>query len=154
MDDLTQPLIKETTVIPEVQVINVDENDITRSREHDSSFIEIKDTHRATSLPVAKGDIHDVKRAYSALPVLEPSDRLPRNQSVIVSGDDRFIVEESVTPTIELDGDGDSDGGDEYTTSDFINVHVSLGLEEYLLPNIFAVSIIVFIMLLVYQREQ
>ena len=129
MDDLTEPLIKEDTVVstPEASVTTSEENDVTRNNERDSSFIEINDPsndlRRSTTLPVAGLNIHDVKRRYRSLPVVDPRDSFGRNQSVVVAGDDKFILEEPTSPTNELEDT--KEYASDADTGDFINVHVS-----------------------------
>ena len=130
MDDLTEPLIRETTTVstPETSETTSDENDVTRNKERDSSFIEINDPHRSTSLPVGNLDTHDVKRRYTSLPVVDPRDSFARNQSIVVAGDDRFILEEPTSPTDELE-----DSKNYASDADFVNVHVSLCCKDYFL---------------------
>lgn len=138
MDDLSQPLIKEKPEVltPEASVTTLDENVITRNGERDSSFIEIKDARRTTSLLVTKVELRDENRRHRSLPAGSPRDSLatPRNQSIIVAGGDRFILEESVSVTDEAD-DGKEDIDDGYdadpSVKSFINVHVSFKLQEY-----------------------
>ena len=130
MDDLTEPLIRETTTVstPETSETTSDENDVTRNKERDSSFIEINDPHRSTSLSVENLDTHDVKRRYMSLPVVDPRDSFARNQSIVVAGDDRFIVEEPASQTDELE-----DSKNYASDADFVNVHVSLCCKNYFL---------------------
>lgn len=122
MDDLKEPLIRESTAVSTLEASGTtsNENDVTRNNERDSSFIEINDPHRSSSLPVANLDIHDVKRRYKSLPVVDPRDSFVRNQSIVVAGDDRFILEEPTSPTDESE-----DSKDYASDADFVNVHVS-----------------------------
>lgn len=139
MEELTRPLIVETTDanVPEVSVITLDENDTTRKNERDSSFIEIKDTaRRTTSLPITKADMHAGICRNSSVPVSNSRDnlRVSRKQSVVVSGDDRFILEESTGSTDEADDDKvQTDGrrNSDASAKSFVNIHVSFKLLEF-----------------------
>ena len=130
MEHLTQPLIKENEVsTPRTLLTTLEEQSLTGSNERDSSFIEIKHSRRTASLPaITKEDMHDGKRRYVSLSVADPrnSFRSPKN-SVVVSGDDRFILEESESASIE------GDDGDEQSIGRFINVHVSFKLGAFIL---------------------
>ena len=133
MEHLTQPLIKENTEVstPRISVTNPEEESITGSNERDSSFIEIKHARRTVSLPSnTKQDIRDGKRRVTSS-VVDPRKSFgsPKN-SIVVSGDDRFILEESESASTEVDG------GDEHPTDRFINVHVSFKIYFVFAHNI------------------
>ena len=136
MEHLTQPLIKESTEAstPRISVTTLEEEEeeesITRNNERDSSFIEIKRAHRTTSLPNTKQDTHDGKRRYTSLPVVDPrySFGSPKS-SVVISGDDRFILEESESANTEVDD------GDEQDSGKFVNIHVSFMSGIFILDN-------------------
>ena len=118
MEKLTEPLIIEDTEAPVI----LREKSETGSNESDSSFIEFQRTHRIASVPVSKLDMLDKKRRYLSVPPNDPRNSIgsSRNQSVVVSGDDRFILEESESPSAF-----EKDGTDGQTSDSFINVHVS-----------------------------
>jgi len=144
MDDLKQPLIKESTDVstPEITVSAVDENDTAANneyvRERDSSFIEIKNAPRTSSLPVVKVDMRDGRPRYVSLPSVRSSLPSPR-QSVVVAGEDQFILEEPDSSDDEADGSKGSSKGrtidgrhsSNVSAKSFINIHVCLFLKSF-----------------------
>ena len=117
MEKLTEPLIKEDTEAPVI----LREKSETGSNERDSSFIDFQRANRTASVPVSKQDVLGGKRRYLSVPPSDPRNSIgSRNQSVVVSGDDRFILEESESPS-----SSEKDGTDEQTSGAYINVHVS-----------------------------
>lgn len=126
MEGLTEPLITEErkAAEPEIVVTTVNEDDVTRTKERVSSFIEIGDTHRTNSVKV------DGIPRHMSLPLVDPRSSLTttRTQSVVVSGDNCFILEESPASSREVDDSKEAvDGGlaNDNSTRSFINVHVS-----------------------------
>ena len=109
----------------------LEEESITGNNERDSSFIEIKRPCRTASLPATKQDTMDGKPRYASLSVVDPrySFGSPKN-SVVISGDDRFILEESESASAEVEDGDEQDGGR------FINIHVSFSREHNISTNI------------------
>lgn len=141
MEHLTQPLITKTTEVstPRSSLTTLEEESITGSNERDSSFIEIKPKRRTASLPATGQDTRDGKRRYASLSVADPRNSLgsPKN-SVIISGDDRFILEESESVSIG------EDDGDEEASGRFVNVHVSFSWEHLFCTQSFHILVMKF----------
>ena len=123
MEDLTQPLINNNSEVSTPR-ISLEEETIVRNNERDSSFIEVKRAHRTASLPITKLDTSDGKRRHISLPLVDPRNSFSPRQSVVLDGDDRYILEESESHIRDWDKD------DGQNSDTFVNVHVSCKLKR------------------------